>query len=90
MKKLYKIEAETDPREIYKHLADLYAEKHGIIEYHIEHNKMIYYTSFPYEKNTYKVVVNLDTNKETRTLLKGYYKAYKSRVGGKYQSNYMA
>lgn len=73
----------------YEHLALLYAEKYGIIEYYVKGNEMIYYTSFPQEHNTYKAVVNLDLSKEKRTRLKRYYVAYKNRVGGKKQANYM-
>lgn len=47
----------------------LYAEKHGIIEYHVEGNKMIYYSSFPLEHSTIEAVVDLDTMTEKRKYL---------------------
>ena len=69
----------------------IYAEKHGVIEYHynIEKNTMTYYTSFPAECTTYKCIVNLNTYKEKRTALKRYYKAYADKVNGLYCVNYM-
>lgn len=72
----------------YTHEAILYAEDHGIIEYHVKGNKMIYYSSFPMERSTIRAVVNLDTWHEERKYIKGYYKPYKSLVGGRYQANY--
>ena len=67
----------------------LYAEKYGIIEYHVEGNKMIYYSSFPLEHSTIEAVVNLDTMTEKRKYLRKYYKAYSDdKIDGKYQSNY--
>ena len=65
-----------------------YAEKHGIIEFYRKDNLMIYYTSFPIERKTYKAVVDLDTGTEKRTPLKRYYKAYDKKVGGIVQANY--
>lgn len=67
-----------------------YAEKYGIIEYHVKGNEMIYYTSWPMEHSTYRVVVNLDTLDEVRTEMSRYYRAYDSLIGGRYQANYMA
>lgn len=67
-----------------------YAETYGICEFHTQNNKMVYYTSFPIERKTYKAVVNLDTWKETRTALRGYFKPYDSLIAGKYQANYEA
>ncbi len=67
-----------------------YAEKHGICEFHMQGDKMVYYTSWPMEHKTYKAVVNLDTQEEVRTTLRGYYKPYKSLISGKYQANYQA
>ena len=73
----------------YDHIALCYAEDHGICEYHVKGNKMIFYTSWEMEHSTIKVVVNLDTRREeSRTELKGYYKPYKARIAGKYQANF--
>lgn len=73
----------------YKHIALCYAEDYGVIEYHVNGNKMIFYTTWECEHRTIKVVVNLDTRtEESRTELKGYYKPYKSLVAGKYQANF--
>lgn len=69
-------------------VALIYAEKHGIIEYHINKGKMVYYTSFPMEHMTYKAVVNLETLEEKRIPMRRYYPAYSSKVGGWYQANY--
>ena len=74
----------------YDHIALCYAEDHGIIEYHVNGNTMVFYTSFPMEHMTYRGEVNLDTLEETREPMNGYYKPYKSLIGGKYQANYMA
>ena len=74
----------------YEHIALCYAEKYGIIEYHVKGNEMIYYTSWPLEYSTYKAVVNLDTLDEVRTEMSRYYRAYDSLIGGRYQANYMA
>lgn len=67
-----------------------YAEKHGIIEYHLEEGKMIFYTSFPMEHMTYKATVDLNQLTETREPLDRYYDAYVDLVEGKYAANYMA
>lgn len=66
-----------------------YAEKHGIIEYHLEGRNMVYYTSWPMERVTYRAVVNLDKMRETRTPMKRYTKPYSGRIGGRYQANYL-
>ena len=73
--------------EHYKTKADCYAEEHGIVEYTISGNKMIYYTNYPTylseQRRTYKIVVNLNTMKEeSRIQLKrwnklGSYNMYK-------------
>ena len=68
----------------------LYAEKHGIIEYHVDGNKMIYYSSFPLEHSTIEAVVNLDIGTEERRYLPEYYIAYSDLIDGKYQANYCA
>lgn len=73
-----------------KDRAIAYAEEHGVCEFHISGESMIYYTSFPMERATYRATVNLITLKETREPLRAYYTAYKSHIGGKYTANYMA
>jgi hypothetical protein len=54
-----------------------YAEKHGIVEFKVNGNRMIYYANYPAyisEPNrTYKVTIRLDTMKEERKLLNKYY-----------------
>lgn len=72
----------------YELKALLYAEKYGVIEYCVEGNRMIYYSSYPMEHMTYKSAVDLDSMEETRVALKNYYKAYTSKIGGKVQANY--
>lgn len=67
----------------------IYAEKHGICEYHVVGNEMIYYSSFPMEKSTYKCVVNLENLTEIREKMNCYYRSYKDLIDGKFQSNYM-
>ena len=59
----------------YEEKAIEYSEKYGIVDYEVDQNKMIYYSNYPKylaePRRTYKVVVNLDTQKEElRTLLK--------------------
>ncbi len=57
----------------YKDIAVLYAENHGIVEYTVKHNKMIYYINI--ERSTYKITVDLDTMAELGCIrLKNYYK----------------
>ncbi len=51
----------------YNQAALFYAEKQGIIEYEVINNIMVYYDSFILENATYKVIVNLNTLKETRS-----------------------
>ena len=55
-------------------LALEYAEEHGILEYKVKGNRMIYYANYPayleLPNRTYKVTVRLDTMKEERQLLK--------------------
>lgn len=68
--------------------AIMYAEKHGVCEFHLEDGKMVYYSSFPMEKTTYRCVVDLETMSEKRTPLRKYYKPYKAKISGKYQANY--
>ena len=77
------------PLNDYELAALRYAETYGIIEYHVKGNKMIYYTSWPMEHETYKAVVDLDLQSETRTEMSKYYPAYDSLIGGRYQANYM-
>ena len=54
--------------KVYDEKALLYAEKYGIIDYKVYNDEMVYYERF-YNEGTYKVVVNLDTKKETRKKL---------------------
>ena len=64
-----------------------YAEEHGVVDYVVHGNKMVYYANYPAYlsegRRTYKIVVNLDTMKEeSRTQLKrwnrnGNYNMYK-------------
>lgn len=63
-----------------------FAEKHGVIEYVVKGNKMIFYTSYEAEMRTYKSVVNLDTMKEDVEVMKRYYTPFK--YIGKCQVNY--
>lgn len=86
----YLTEDEYDITKFYVDRALEYAEKHGIIEYHLEEGKMIFYTSFPMEHMTYKATVDLNQLTETREALDRYYVAYVDLVEGKYESNYMA
>ena len=72
----------------YEHSAIIYAERYGIVEYHVSGNQMIYYTTFPMEHATYRAVVNLDTGHETREQMRGYYKPSQSLIAGKYQATY--
>ena len=62
----------------YEHKADYYAEEHGIIDYKVNGNKMTYYANYPKylaePRRTYKVVYDLESGVETRTLLKKYYR----------------
>lgn len=50
-----------------------YAEKHGILEWKVKGNRMIYYVNYPEylsePRKTYKVIVRLDTMKEERQRL---------------------
>ena len=84
------IRNEHDYKERNELIALAYAERHGIIEYHINHKdgQMIYYTSFPLERKTYKAVVDLKKRKEVRTELDKYYEPYKSKIGGKWFADY--
>lgn len=68
----------------------LYAEKHAVIEYHLERKdgQMVYYTSFPLERKTYKAVVDSKRRKEVRTELDKYYEPYKSKIGGRWFADY--
>lgn len=66
--------------------AIVYGEEHGIVEYHVKDNHMIFYPTYPMERKTYKAVVNLDTFEETREPLKKYFKAYSGKIGGRYQA----
>ena len=70
----------------YKAKALEFAEKHGIIEYVVNGNKMIFYTSYPSEKATYKSVLDLDIMVELVEKTKRYYAPFK--YIGKCQVNY--
>ena len=72
----------------YNEMATAYAERYGVCEFTVKGNTMVYYTSYPMERTTYKAVVNLDTTTETREAMKRYYKPWK-HIGG-VQVNYMA
>lgn len=54
-----------------------YAEKHGIIDFKVKGNRMIYYANYPAyiaePDRTYKVTIRLNTMKEERQLLNKYY-----------------
>lgn len=54
-----------------------YAEKHGILDFNVKGNRMIYYANYPAylaeSDRTYKVTVRLDTMREERQLLNKYY-----------------
>lgn len=54
-----------------------YAEKHGILDFNVKGNRMIYYANYPAylaePDRTYKVTVRLDSMKEERQLLNKYY-----------------
>ena len=58
----------------YKDDAIFYAEKYGILEWTMKGSKMIYYANYPKylaePRRTYKVVYDLKSGVETRTLLK--------------------
>ena len=58
----------------YNDEALLYAELHGILEYKVKGSLMIYYANYPKylaePRRSYKIVYNLKTKTETRTLLK--------------------
>lgn len=56
--------------EKYELKALRYAEKHGIVEYEVKDNKMIYIENYPNE-GTYEHVINLDTMKDSVTRLNG-------------------
>lgn len=62
----------------YKHKAQEYCEKYGIVPYKITKTKLIYYANYPaylHEKrHTYKCAVDLKTMQETRIQLKRYFK----------------
>ena len=60
-----------------------YAEQNGICEFHLEDGKMVYYSSFPMEKATYRCEVNLEKMTETRVKIPTNYKTYKDRNEGK-------
>ena len=58
----------------YDTLALIEAEKRGVINYHVRVNTLVYDTNYPQERNTYRVVINLNTGKERRAQRSKYYK----------------
>ena len=48
------------------------AEERGVIEYNVKANTMTYDANYPAEHNTIRVVINLNTMKETRTIRQKY------------------
>lgn len=62
----------------YEDMALWYAEEHGILDYKVKGSSMIYYANYPKylaePRRTYKVVYNLKSKTETRTLLKRWNK----------------
>ena len=73
----YRLVKKTESEKKYEHLALLFCEKYGIIEYKVEGNKLVFYSTYTYERRTFKSVVDLDTMKETKTQMSKYYKPYK-------------
>ena len=64
----------------YEEKAIQYAEGHGILDYYVSGNKMIYYANYlaylAEPRRTYKVTVNLDTGEEeSRVQLKRWNRA---------------
>lgn len=59
---------------ILDHKRTIYCEKYGVLETKVKGKYMTYYTSYLQSRETYKVIVNLESGEETRTKLKGYYK----------------
>lgn len=56
-------------------LKTAYMEKYGIVDGALKGGFLVYYTSYPSERTTYKVTVNLVTSKEiSRVQLERYYK----------------
>lgn len=55
-------------------LALWYEEKYGITSCRIDGRNLVYYTSYPTERCTYKVMFDLDNAIESRTVMKRYYK----------------
>ena len=68
----------------YEDKATQYAEQHGIIEYTVSGNKMVYYANYPAylsePRKTYKIMVNLNSMNETRTHLKRWNKLGNSNM----------
>ena len=68
----------------YEDKATQYAEQHGIIEYTVSGNKMVYYANYPAylsePRKTYKIMVNLNSMNETRTHLKRWNKLANSNM----------
>ena len=62
----------------YEERAIEYCEKYGIVQYSVKGSQLLYYANYPAylsnSRRSYKVVVDLKTMKETRTLLQRYNK----------------
>lgn len=63
----------------YQQLKTQYEERYGLLKTTLKDNTLMYYTSYPChsypsDRATYKVSINLDTLKETRIKMKRYYK----------------
>ena len=82
----YKELMETLNKEWREDNALFYAEQCGIPEYTVKGNNMIYYSSFPLEKATYRCIVDLNTMNEHREQMSKYYKP-DAKIGGT-QVNY--
>lgn len=50
------------------------AESRGVTDYKVKGNVLSYYTSYPIERCTYLVTIDIETLEEERKELKRYYK----------------
>ena len=64
---LYGTEDGYYPYKDKEFIANLYAQQHGIIDYKVNGNRMIWYTD--HTEGTYKVTIRLDALQEERQLL---------------------
>ncbi|WP_202874201.1 hypothetical protein [Carnobacterium maltaromaticum] len=60
--------------EILEYKRTIYCEKYGVLDTKVNGKYMTYYASYLQSRETYKVIVDLDSGEETRKKLKGYYK----------------